>query len=123
MVCACCGISGRNSGGRPPRRSLIASSMRAAALPVGAASMIRLSLSVCKMQASSDATVVVLPVPGPPETIRSCCRNASATAIFCQSGSLVSELEKSSLKSASRDFVSTVRTARIVASRCASVRS
>ena len=123
LAVSCFGIIGCKSGGKSPERCEMASSMRAAALPVGAASMIRLSLSVCKMQASSDATVVVLPVPGPPETIRSCCRNASATAIFCQSGSLASVPEKSLSKRGCKDSVSTGRTARIFASRSSSDKS
>ena len=59
--------------------------MRAAALPVGAASAMRQSGSSASRQASRLTTVVVLPVPGPPLITVSRPRSASAAASCCQS--------------------------------------
>jgi hypothetical protein len=74
---------GRQRSRRAERR---ASSMRAAALPVGAARAMRKPGFSPSRQASSATTVVVLPVPGPPLMIVKHPRQASAAASFCQSG-------------------------------------
>ena len=63
---ASAGSRSRIASGRCAARWRIASVMRAAALPVGAASAMRQSGSCAIRQASRLTTVVVLPVPGPP---------------------------------------------------------
>ena len=67
-----------------------ASSSLAAALPVGAASAIRSgglpdSDACSASRASSRATVVVLPVPGPPVSTVSDCVRATSAAVRCSS--------------------------------------
>ena len=79
------GILSRSAGGRCCARWRMASVMRAAALPVGAASAMRQSGASASRQASRLTTVVVLPVPGPPLITVSRPRSASAAASCCQS--------------------------------------
>ncbi len=79
------GIFSRKASGRCCARWRMASVMRAAALPVGAASAMRQPGSSATRQASRLTTVVVLPVPGPPLITVSRPRSASAAASCCQS--------------------------------------
>ena len=66
---------------KPARALCRARAMCAAALPVGAASAMRGRRSrPWQSRASSLATVVVLPVPGPPEIKMKFCSRASAAA-------------------------------------------
>ena len=85
-VCDSRGSRACSSTGRSPARWRSASSMRAAALPVGAARATRRPGFSVSRQARRATTVVVLPVPGPPLMIVSLLRQASAAASFCQSG-------------------------------------
>ena len=77
---------GRPPAARPrPRRT--ASSSRAAALPVGAASPIRTGRpGWSSSSASSRATVVVLPVPGPPDSTLTQLSALTAAASRCGIG-------------------------------------
>ena len=60
--------------------------MRVAALPVGAASKMRSRawFSLDKSAVIRRATMVVLPVPGPPAITAICRCKAKATATVCQ---------------------------------------
>ncbi|MCY1348236.1 hypothetical protein D9M69_343790 [compost metagenome] len=81
-----------------------ASAMRAAALPVGAARpMARRSPPGCSSSAASRrTTVVVLPVPGPPEITARLRRTAWAAARRCQSGCWVLKANRRARLSARR---------------------
>ena len=77
-----------SSAGRRDDASVTASVNRAAALPVGAASATRSEPPdrSCS-SASSRATVVVFPVPGPPATMLNLRCAATTAASRCRSGS------------------------------------
>ncbi len=77
-------FSGQSSSSLP---RLIASCNLAAAFPVGAARAIRrlLELDCSRHSARIFATVVVLPVPGPPEITQNLSINEVKAATFCQS--------------------------------------
>lgn len=104
-VLASAGRRLRNGSGRCAARSRIASVIRAAALPVGAASAIRDSGSCASRQASRFTTVVVLPVPGPPLITVSRPRSASAAASFCQSAAPASPAALAANSACSRSRV------------------
>ena len=66
-------------------RSVTACCKRAAAFPVGAAKAIFKFLSCSNNSCNNRNTIVVLPVPGPPEITLNCRLSAIITATFCQS--------------------------------------
>ena len=75
-----------SSNGAPASAVRTASCSRAAALPVGAVSAIRSGRSDWSASsASSPATAVVLPVPGPPVSTVVHCRAAASAAARCSS--------------------------------------
>ena len=74
----------RSDGASLPTSSWTASCRRAAALPVGAASAIRKWVPLVS-KANSLATVVVLPVPGPPVSTVNPCDSATSAAARCSS--------------------------------------
>ena len=90
-------VNGRGSQGmavlifslqfKPSRAVLMASCIRAAAFPVGAARTILRGrpLFNSKRRARILAMVNVLPVPGPPEMTQNFLRAAVKAATFCQS--------------------------------------
>ena len=77
----------RSCGSRSARAAPTACSRRTAAFPVGAArAILRTDGSTSRNNASSLATVVVLPVPGPPAMIVAWRSAAVAAARRCMSG-------------------------------------
>ena len=81
---------------------LRASRSRAAALPVGAASAMRVLGRSLSMHSINCAAVRVLPVPGPPLMKVIGLNSACATAMRCQSGAAPDPVGLAEPKSASR---------------------
>ena len=81
----------------------VASAIRLAARPVGAASKIGNPFSI--RHAINVLIVVVLPVPGPPVITKNPLVRASLTAIFCWSSSTISWLFSTRKISSSKAFV------------------